>query len=57
MHFRGEDGMTQVKLDHIFDEVENLIYTKPDELLLRHRHLLQDNFEALAEGLAQDRQY
>ena len=49
--------MAQVELDQIFDEVEDLMYTEPDELLPKHRHLLQEDFEALAEGLAQDRQY
>ena len=49
--------MTQVELDQIFDEVEDLMYTEPDELLPKHRHLLQEDFEALAEGSAQDRQY
>ena len=49
--------MAQVELDHIFDEVEDFIYTEPDELLPKHRHLFQEDFEALAEGLAQDRQY
>ena len=33
------------------------MYTEPDELLLKHRHLLQEDFKALAEGSAQDRQY
>ena len=32
-------------------------YTEPDEVLPKHRHLLQEDFEALAEGSAQDRQY
>ena len=49
--------MTQVEIDQIFHEVENLMYTEPDELLPKHRHLLQEDFKALAEGLAQDRQY
>ena len=44
-------------MDQIFDEVENLMYTKPDELLPKHRHPLREEFEALAEGSAQDRQY
>ena len=57
MHFQGEDGLTQVELDQIFDEVKDLMYTKPDDLLPKHRHLLQEDFEALAEGLAQDRKY
>ena len=33
------------------------MYTKPDELLPKHRHLLREDFEALAERSAQDRQY
>ena len=33
------------------------MYTKPDELLPKHQHLLREEFEALAEGSAQDRQY
>ena len=33
------------------------MYTKPDELLPKHQHLLQGEFEALAAGSAQDRQY
>ena len=49
--------MTQVKLDQIFDEVEDLMYTKPDELLPKHQQLLWEDFKALADGLAQDRQY
>ena len=49
--------MAQVELDQIFDEVEDLMYTEPDELLPKHRHLLQEDFEALTKGLAQDRQY
>ena len=36
VHFRGEDGLTQVELDQIFDEVEDLVYTEPDELLPKH---------------------
>ena len=57
VYFRREDGMTQVEVDEIFDEMEDLMYTKPDELLPKYWHLLQDDFEALTEGLAQDRQY
>ena len=33
------------------------MYTKLDELLSKHRHLLQEDFETLAEGSAQERQY
>ena len=47
--------MTQVELNQIFDEVEDLMYTKPDNLLPKHRHLLQEDFEALVEGSAQER--
>ena len=49
--------MTQVELDQIFDEVEDLMYTEPDELLPKHQHLLQEDSEALVEGSAQNRQY
>ena len=33
------------------------MYTEPDELLPKYRHLLQQDFEALSEGSAWDRQY
>ena len=49
--------MTQVELDQIFDEVEDLMYTELDELLQKDQHLLNVDFEALAEGSSQDRQY
>jgi hypothetical protein len=44
-------------MDQIFDEVDNVTYTKPDELLPKHQQLLWEDFKALADGLAQDRQY
>ena len=37
--------------------MEDLMYTEPDELLPKHRHLLQEDFKALTERSAQDRQY
>ena len=57
VYFQGKDGLTQVELDQIFDEVEDLMYTELDELLQKDQHLLNVDFEALAEGSSQDRQY
>ncbi len=47
------DGLTQADHDRIFLRVEELMYTNPDELLPRHKHLLEEDFEALMRSQLQ----
>ena len=56
VHYRIE-GLTPVEHNKIFDKIEELMYTNPDELLPCHKHLLETDFGRLGEGSPVDRQY
>ena len=57
IHFKGQDGLTQPQLDKIFTQVEELMRSDPEQLLPRHQHLMEVDFEALGAGKAVDRQF
>ena len=57
VHYKGLDGLTAAQHEEIFNRVEELMYTEPDDLLPKHRHLMEQDFEGLAEGSAVERQY
>ena len=57
VHYRGLDGLTEAEHDKIFDRVEELMFTDPDYLLPKHRHLLEQDFKALSNRSAIDHQY
>ncbi len=52
VHYRGLDGLTAAQHEAIFEQVEEMMYTKPDNLLPKHRHLIEQDFEGLTEGSA-----
>merc|ERR1712153_265864 len=56
-HYLGEGGLTAAESQSIFDRVEELMHTDPDELLPKHKHLMNEDFRALGEGAARHRQY
>ena len=56
-HYKGLDGLTAKQHREIFDRVEELMYTDADDLLPKHRHLKDQDFEGLADGTAIERQY
>ena len=55
-YHRGRDGLTVKENEAIFDRIEELMCTDKAYLLPRHRHLMEQDFEALAEGPALQRQ-
>ena len=55
--FRGEGGLTAAENRSIFDRIEELVQTDPDELLPNHKHLLGMDFKDLDKGVAAHRQY
>ena len=57
LYYKKLDGLTALEHHKIFEKMEELMHTDPDELLPRHRHLLEENFGALGEGSSIDRQY
>ena len=40
MHVRTKDGLTIKENNTIFDSLEDLLYTNPNELLTQHQYLL-----------------
>ena len=55
--FCGEGGLTAAESQSMIDRVEELMHTDPHELLLKHKHLMSEDFRALGEGAARHRQY
>ena len=51
------DGLSPAEHNKIFDKVEELMFTNPDDLLPCHKHLLEVDFGKLGEGSPVDRQY
>ena len=49
-HFRRVDGLTEAEHTKIFQEMQDLMHTDPEELLQRHQHLLEIDFGALSKG-------
>ena len=49
-HFTRLDGMTEAEHLQTLSELKMHMYTDPDDLLPRHRHLLEVDFEKLSEG-------
>ena len=56
-HFRRLDGLTEAEHEEIFRKLERYSWWDPGDLLPKHRHLLEVDFEALAEGTAVERQF
>lgn len=56
-HYRRLDGLTEAEHIAIFNKMEELMFTDPDELLPRHRDLLETDFGRLGEGSSINRQY
>ena len=50
------DGLTKAEHSTLFREVADLMWTDPDALLPRHRHLFDVDFETLGSGPALARQ-
>ena len=57
VHLRKLDGLTEDEHKDIFQRMEDLMFTNPDDLLPAHKHLLEEDFEGLGEGSAITRQY
>ena len=57
VHYKLPDGMTLAEHDKVFERVSRLLQTDPEDLLLRHQHLLEVDREALGEATAQRRKY
>ena len=50
VHFKTKGGLTVKEHDEIFDNLGNLLYTDPDDLLPQHQHLLLVDPAKLGEG-------
>ena len=57
VHLRKLDGLTEGEHNDIFQRMEELMFTNPDDLVPAHRHLLEEDFDCLGEGSAVTRQY
>jgi len=57
VHFKKLEGMTRAQHEDIFQKVKDLMWTDPMSLLPKHRHLLEEDFEALGEGSSMDRSH
>ncbi len=55
IHFRGKDGLAIPEHQEVMNKVEEHALTDPETLLPRHRHLLEEDFEALGGGQTSDR--
>ena len=51
------EGLTPAQHEKLMDNVEDMIHIDPMELLPEHRGLLDIDFEKLAKGAMEDRQY
>ena len=51
------DGKTEADHERIMEQVSDLLFTDPDELLPEHRHLLELDFSELGAGSTTARQY
>ena len=56
VHFRKLGGLTTKQHEDIFDGVINLMGRDPEELLPKHRYLLQEDFHQLGKGSSGTRQ-
>jgi len=57
VHFERADGLTENKYLSNFSKVENRMHTPSAELLLKHQHLLETDFESLGAGSTSARQF
>ena len=57
VHFKRADGLTENEHLSIFSKVENLMHTPSAELLPKHQHLLETDFESLGAGSTSARQF
>jgi len=57
VHFKRADGLTEDERIRIFLKVEDIMHTTMEELLQKHQHLLETNFEALGSGSTSARQF
>ena len=55
--FRGEGGLTVTDNISIFYRIKELMQTYPNELLLKHKHMMGEDFEDLSKSTAVQRQY
>ena len=56
IHFKSKGGLTLKEHDEIFERMDELLYTDPDELLPQHQHLLLVDKSRLTRGSLSDRQ-
>lgn len=49
-HFRRLDGLTESEHLKIFEDMQDLMFTDPHDLLPRHQHLMEIDFGSLSEG-------
>ena len=56
VHFRKLEGLTAKQHEEVFELVEELMLTDPEELLAKHRYLVEVDFEELAEAPTSRRQ-
>ena len=57
VHLQKLGGLTEAEDNDIFDRMDELILTPPEDLLPTHRHNLDVDFGAMGEGSAASRQY
>ena len=57
VHFKRAEGITEGDCLNIFSKVEDLMHTPSYELLSKHQHLLESDFEALGASSNLARQF
>jgi len=57
VHYKKLEGLTKEQHKEIFDQVRDLMFTDPAELLPKHQHLLEVDFAQLGDRSTADRQY
>jgi len=55
VHYKKLDGLTLAQHDQIFKKVMKPMWTDPSDLLTKHRHLLEEDFEKLGDNTADAR--
>ena len=57
LYFTKVEGRTEVQHEQVISKVRDLMFTDPDELLPRHRRLLEIDFVKLGEGSTMGREF